>query len=929
MTESNAPAHLSKTLVSPESPLLESIARYLLDQGESLKDCMVVVPTAQSGRQLRQMLPTLAGRAVLAPSVITADTLFAPLAGTEIASKIQWWHAWSSVLRTIDTENLGFLFPQLEDVDRDFRWGLKAAQRFTKLKGEIATVNLGFSEVAEKSGEPDRWTQLAELDLNVRGVLDAWNLHCPADAKREAASQWAAPLGVQKVILASVPDLPILAECALANSACPVEILVQASEDEAQHFDCWGRPELDHWSTVNLDIPKPESASIEVHPDGTLACEALLRDLQSIDSSTLALAVSDNAFDPLVRDQLSDAGWPSFSPEGKSVSKLGLWDFLQKLRKAIANPHSFLTTPSILKAPESRTLLFEIKSPASLAQAIDKLASEHLPQNLGHAIRCSNDELENVLTELQALLIETQGSSPSRAMEIIFDRIERSVDFPEELIDPFLEAIESIKHLEDKKLAPHAAESLDLILSACEGCKIASDRAGTVIDQNGWLELPYTAEPHLRILGLHETCVPERPHDDGFLPESLRRQIKLFSRQQLEARDSYLLTQMMASRKSQGSVKFYLSQTSPSGEERQASRLLMRCPDEQLPARVQHCFPEEIAQKDQLPAYSSGDWKLRLQHGQRWPEDKQLAISPNRLKDYLLCPFRFYLTHVEGFRRLEFDTQELDSAQFGTLVHDVLESYGLNENLRDLDDVDDIARAFITLLDELFSQRYGEEPSLPLSIQKESALQRLISFAPEQAQMRRDGWRIQHVELAIGTKDDEIKWDFAGVPVRMRIDRIDIHETTGALRVIDYKTSKKAKQPNDEHLENIRASDLDSHLHGEPIEPSGRARSQRRWKNLQLPLYAEFVRQHFQTEALPELAYVSFPAATSDTGMRPWNEYDEELHSSAIEWAETVVEKIQNSEFPVRELPSAAKSWDRFAALSPESIETVFETPAL
>jgi len=919
------PTSCTSSFISPNDPLLELVTKHLLRLGDSLKDCMVIVPTAHSGRQLRQALPRSAGRAILAPSVVTPDILFRPQSDSKAATKIEWWHAWSEVLRLSKAEQVDALFPQLDGIDRDFNWGIKAATRFTKLKEEITSVYQSFSDVAELSDEPDRWSQLAELDLEVISLLQQRNLLCPAEAKRFAAENWQVAPGVEKIIIAAVPDLPMLTQLSLSRCSVPVEILIQADEELSESFDSWGIPLSSHWVHSHIEIPEPAAKTILIKANGHDAIHSLIEDSASHASDEIALAVTDSAFGSLTSDQFEKAGWPVFNPEGKPISKTGLWAFLKQLRLALSNPQNFLPIPSLLKSPEARTLLSTLKSPASAAKEIDGLTQRHLPQNLGHAIRCSSEYLKEPLTELQALLEDAKSSKASRALEQIFDRIERSTDFPSELIDPFLEAIQSIKHIEHQRQNLSTHHALDLVMQACESLKIQAERSGTVIDQLGWLELPYSSEPHLKLLGLHETCVPERPHDDGFLPESLRQKIRLYSREQLEARDAYLLHNMLASRQTSGSVKIYLCQTTPSGEERQASRLLMRCPNDELPARVQHCFDEEISNSENLPAYSSGNWKLEIDKPIAWPEDKLLTVSPSRLRNFLHCPFRFYLQLIEGFDRKSFDSHELDPAQFGNVVHDVLEQYGLEPSLKDLSDSSDIQLAFITLLDELFDKKYGEQTTLPLSIQKESALQRLISFADQQAELRKEGWRILHVELAIGTAEDEIKWDIFDTPVRMRIDRIDVHEDTGRLRVIDYKTSKKVKTPVEEHFENIRQSDAEHHLYGTPLEPaSSRSRSQRRWKNLQLPLYAEFVKDHFKLTELPEIGYVAFPAAAASTGLQLWSDYDDSLHQSALEWTENCLTAIRTGDFPIRQLPSQDQSWDSFAALTPDGLDQAF-----
>ena len=919
------PSRCTRTFLSPNNPLLDLVAQHLLAVGEELKECMVIVPTAHSGRQLRQALPNKAGRAILAPSVLTPDVLLRPQTDSQAATKIEWWSAWSEILRKSKVEKIDALFPRLDEIDRDFNWGLKAATRFTKLKEEITSVYQSFHMVAHHSDEPDRWNQLTEIDLEVKTLLQRRKLRCPAETTRYAAENWQAPKAVKKIIIAAVPNLPLLAQLSLSHTHIPVEILIQADEELAESFDAWGTPQSSHWVHCPIHLPEPAKQTIQINATGHDAIHSLIADSATHSSDEIALAVTDSAFAPLTSDQFETAGWPVFNPEGKSISKTGLWAFLKQLRSALKNPQNFLPIPSLLKAPEAQTLLWTLKFPASAAKEIDELTQQHLPQNLGHAIRCASESLKEPLNELHALLKNAQSSKASRALEQIFDRIERSTDFPNELIDPFIEAIKSIKQLEYQRQNLSTHHALDLVMQACESVKIQSERAGTVIDQLGWLELPYSAEPHLKLLGLHETCVPERPHDDGFLPESLRQQIQLYSRLQLEARDAYLLHNMIASRQTLGSVKIFLCQTTPSGEERQASRLLMRCSEDNLPERVQHCFNEKLSVKKSLPAYSSGNWKLDIDTPIAWPNDKLLTISPSRLRNFLHCPFRFYLQLIESFDRKSFDSQELDPAQFGNIVHDVLEQYGLDATLKDLSDTSEIQQAFISLLDDIFIKKYGKHTTLPLSIQKESALQRLVSFAQQQAELRKEGWKILHVELAIGTHDSEIKWSIFDTPVRMRIDRIDVHEETGRWRVIDYKTSKKVKTPVEEHFENIRQSDEEHHLYGEPLPPaSSKSRSQRRWKNLQLPLYAEFVRQHFKLTDLPELGYVAFPAATASTGLQLWNDYDDSLHQSSLEWTQNCLTAIRSGNFPIRQLPNKDQSWDSFSALTPEGLDYAF-----
>ena len=58
---------------------------------------------------------------------------------------------------------------------------------------------------------------------------------------------------------------------------------------------------------------------------------------------------------------------------------------------------------------------------------------------------------------------------------------------------------------------------------------------------------------------------------------------------------------------------------------------------------------------------------------------------------------------------------------FGSLVHDALEVFGRDEEVRKSDDAELIRSFLKDALDKVFAKRYGTDPGLPLLQQKESA----------------------------------------------------------------------------------------------------------------------------------------------------------------------------------------------------------------
>ena len=204
-------------------------------------------------------------------------------------------------------------------------------------------------------------------------------------------------------------------------------------------------------------------------------------------------------------------------------------------------------------------------------------------------------------------------------------------------------------------------------------------------------------------------------------------------------------------------------------------------------------------------------------------------------------------------------------------------------------------------VDRRSRERYGAELTLPLIVQLESARQRLARAAEVQAEQRAAGWVIEHVErkfeLALGA-----------IVVSGKIDRVERHAGTGAVRVIDYKTSDKGLPPLAAHVRSVR---------GEEIAPDW-ARftmggKELVWTDLQLPLYLEALAGEFGVMA--GAGYFNLPKAVSDTALVPWEDYDAAWRVAARRCAEGVAAGVTAEIFwpPAEVLPRDED--DAFAGL--------------
>jgi len=246
-------------------------------------------------------------------------------------------------------------------------------------------------------------------------------------------------------------------------------------------------------------------------------------------------------------------------------------------------------------------------------------------------------------------------------------------------------------------------------------------------------------------------------------------------------------------------------------------------------------------------------------------------MSVTSFRDYIACPYRFYLRHVLRLRTADDHADELDGAAFGSLAHEVLRMFGASPE-RDSTDVEQIRHALHDALNRSVAASFGPDAMAVVHVQVEQLRLRLDTFAEMQAEWAEAGWRIEHTEVP-SDQHQHAKLIVDGEPMQLtgRIDRIDVHTKTGERIVFDYKTSDTSRRPEDAH--------------------------QRRgeWADLQLPLYRHLVRA-LGIEGPIRLGYITLSKDTSrvDFFQAEWSDADLE---QADRRAYEIVRAVRNEEF--------------------------------
>jgi hypothetical protein len=271
----------------------------------------------------------------------------------------------------------------------------------------------------------------------------------------------------------------------------------------------------------------------------------------------------------------------------------------------------------------------------------------------------------------------------------------------------------------------------------------------------------------------------------------------------------------------------------------------------------------------------------------RPPEQPVRSMRVTEFRDYLACPYRYYLRHRLGLGAQSDAGEELDGAAFGSLAHDVLKTFGESE-MAACTDPETLSAWLGSALDEAVRAGYGSAPLSAIRVQVEQLRLRLAAFARWQAAWAAEGWRILRVEAEPEEPGASLVVDGAPMYLRGRIDRVDVHATKGELFLVDYKTADRARRPDQVH------------------------RRGESWVDLQLPLYRHLVRA-MSLEGRVRLGYVNLPKAASEAGLEEAEWTEEEL-DSADRTAEEVIRKVRRGDFwpPVQPPPDY---FEEFAAV--------------
>ncbi len=390
-----------------DKPVLELAAEALMRRAAGtasgpadLARLLVIVPTRQAGRRLRERLAAAAaarGAGVFPPRILQPDALL-KRAGPGLpptATAEEMLAAFAGVLRGNDPAALPDLFPEpLRRAPPDFRRALDIAEKLCELRKILGDRGLLFRDVPAlleerlegDTGrfEPERWEDLAKLELLYLEQLARNGLSDPNAARRAAAEAPELPEGVEEILVLAVPDPAPLAVDALARLAergVPVTVCVHAPPELHEQFDDWGRPIAKLWLNRQVDIADGEIRLAGLPADAARETADWIARLGAAPAD-IAVGTPDPAVIPHLRRRLADRGGKLFDPAGKPLAAHPAAQLALTLAELRADGRfaafaSLLRHPDVLRHLRARLGNFDLKT---LLTDADTFQNHHLPE---------------------------------------------------------------------------------------------------------------------------------------------------------------------------------------------------------------------------------------------------------------------------------------------------------------------------------------------------------------------------------------------------------------------------------------------------------------------------------------------------------------------------------------------------------------------
>lgn len=903
-----------------------------------LSQFIIVLPTMRAQQRLLQLLiqRTDQHEMLFTPPIVTTvgnlpEHLY--VAEKQLATDLAQQIAWSKALEQGLADEINCLTGRHEVEDlQDWQ---PLATLISKLHSRLANDIWSFRSVANKvknlkgflKAEADRWDALNAIQQRYYTILyevDLWD--------KQAARNFAAA-GLLKadppeircstdrqIVMVGTADLNLSVSEMLRQIKMTkeeqVRILIAAPDSMADRFDDFGSLITEQWLDTRIEIDDNQILIVDQPADQAEAAAFYVSNLDNeFAADEITIGVPDPTVIPQLERSLNAIGAKHRDLAGRPLSETGPVRLMVACRDYLES-QSYDAFASLVRHPDMFRWLCSNTKNDSWLWALDNYQNNNLPAQISLDAespfgspqliaedfdesdpaskkraekRAKNVELLNRLHGLVGELLTPLGGEHkpiaqwtgpwTQILDSIFgDRMLSKVDPIDRQVIKACDAIYTA--LGNQKQVPEkfgtettAGQALDWAIEAATENRVVATPIPDAIEFAGWLDLTLDDAPVMVVTSMNDEHVPTSEIGHQFLPNELCKELKILDNDRRYARDAYALTVVTSVRER---LLLIAGRRDENGEPKKPSRLLFSVDAQTAARRAKAFFSYE----------GKSDSRLWICPEREFPKEQQFEIpapvcaeplprlSVTKFRDFIKCPYRFYLNHILKLESFSDDWRELSGGTFGDLAHNVLEAFGKSDLCDSTDD--SIIFEFLNAqLDEHVAKQFHGSRLPAVRIQVEQLRLRLERFAQQQAAHRREGW------LIVSTEEHLFhEFDVDGKPfiINGKIDRVDQHETTGQVAVWDYKSSDKGADPDKVHY----------------------ARRNKEWKDLQLPLYRHLVEEVSAVDGADfsnvVMGFILLPRNLDQVGFHP-AEWSAELLTQADETARDVIRKIRAESF--------------------------------
>ncbi|MBE6364225.1 MAG: hypothetical protein E7053_00575 [Lentisphaerae bacterium] len=684
-----------------------------------------------------------------------------------------------------------------------------AAGKLRQLRAELAAGGFSIADAACHLGT--RGGDLCDLEHLYCRELTRYGFADPLAADREAVSDNDAFAGVEKIILAALPDLPRMLREKLAaiDEKFPgmIEVWIGDEAANSDFYDQWGVPIPEKWENraFECDI---DHIHVALDPaDAAHRAMMLAAGNGVFDPSECAIVLADQS---LYADfagefeRLSDENGNRvkvIDPSGVPMGRLRLCRLAGKLLEFLHNADDFLYAAELLRQDDFLAYAAGSKEREKfLLMQLDAFQLEMMADDFTHAVqRLAGGDRYALLREAMQLIsdwkkrfenldaagfirefftgVYRQRHDLPPVCEVTFDR---ECEFFTGLLADFAALPEKLCDAVDK------IQLLEIFFRIIRESRITAQVPPGALAFEGRLEMPFLTRKRLIFCGMNENLFPDRINHTTFLTDSIRSKIGIRSNRETLARSLYHLLNVCQVRQP-GDVHLISLRMDGEQSALRPSGIFFGgdLPEKELLKRCAKLFRDPIPLPMPENAPGNKEFFLKPEISLQRDEDGKLNLSVTTLDSYLSSPFVCCWEKVLGMQSVDYSLCEPDPALAGTLCHAAFEKLPPHRRFASAEEME---KCLCAGFDAELARRYGSPLPVLLSLYAANMKQRFVYGAQELFRSQNDGFELLCTEYKFGGEKGYIP--YKGANFRGKVDRIEYNRAGNILRVIDIKTGK-------------------------------------------------------------------------------------------------------------------------------------------